>query len=230
MHCVTIVVSVNIQLKVHMTPVLENISQELFAELRKHGRKRKFAENAEIFAEGTLADYLPIVLSGSVKMINFLEPGKEVIIGIFRKGEMFAIPPVFDGGRYPATVIAMEPSELLLIQRRDFLDLLRRSSDLSFAVISWMCSMLREKTATIQNLATASPDHRIATVLLKLAKEAGIPVKIGLRREDIAKMAGLTTETTIRVIRRLSDRDLVKIVHGKIIIEDPAPLERFVQS
>lgn len=213
-----------------MTPLIGSIENDILDELRKCGRTRNFAENEEIFAGGDEAAYLPVVLSGSVKMINFLEPGKEVIIGIFGEGEMFAVPPVFDGGRYPATAIAMEASKLLLIERRDFLDLLRRSSELSFAVITWMCSMLREKTATIQNLATASPDHRICNVLLKLAGQASddLPFKIALRREDIAKMAGLTTETTIRVIRRLAERGLLRIDHGKVVIDDAESLKRFV--
>lgn len=215
-----------------MTPLLDSIDKALAAELHKLGRTHNFGENEEIFAAGEEAAYLPVVLSGAVKMINFLEPGKEVIIGIFKPGEMFAVPPVFDGGRYPATAIAMEPSKLLLIERRDFLGMLRRSSELSFAVIGWMCGMLREKTATIQNLATASPDHRIGHVLLKLANgdASSSPVKITLRREDIAKMAGLTTETTIRVIRKLASRGLVKIVHGKIIVEDTKLLEAFVEG
>lgn len=215
-----------------MTPLLESIDKDLFEDLRKVGRTHAYAENEEIFAGGEEACYLPVVMSGSVKMVNFLEPGKEVIIGIFHKGEMFAIPPVFDGGRYPATAIAMEPSKLLLIERRDFLAILRRSSELSFAVITWMCAMLREKTATIHNLATASPEHRIGNVLFKLANENPVagPFKITLRREDIAKMAGLTTETTIRVIRRLAERGLVTIVHGKVIIDEVGPLKSFLRT
>ncbi len=46
-------------------------------------------------------------------MIHFLEAGKEVIIGIFQDGEMFAVPPIFDGAPYPATAIAMERTKIL---------------------------------------------------------------------------------------------------------------------
>lgn len=211
-----------------MTPLLLKISAELAELLQKCGNKRTFGENEEVFAGGSDAAYLPILLSGSVKMIHFLEPGKEVIIGIFQEGEMFALPPVFDGGKYPATAIAMERTRLLLIKRQDFLDILRDSSEFSFAVIDWMCAMLREKTATIQNLATASPEHRVGNVLLKLAeKHAGDgAVKISLRRQDIARMAGLTTETTIRVIRKLAEKQIITITHGKIIVEAIEPLRR----
>ena len=191
-----------------------------------------FGEDEEIFAGGDRAESLPIVIDGSVKMIHFLEPGKEVIVGIFGKGEMFALPPVFDGGNYPATAVAMEETKLLLIERRNFLEILRSSSEFSLAVIEWMCGMLREKTATIQNLATASPDHRVGHILIRLVEKVGgqLPVKITLRRQDIAKMAGLTTETTIRAIRRLSQKGLIAIEHGKVVIEKLGPLQRYLES
>lgn len=89
--------------------------------------------------------------------------------------------------------------------------------------------MLREKTATIQNLATASPEYRVGNVLLRLAeKEDSDSTKILLRRQDIAEMAGLTTETTIRTVRKLADKNLIKITHGKIFIDDVAPLQHFL--
>lgn len=212
--------------------MLDTFSTELKGLLFQAGHKRSYGEEQEIFAGGDKAEFLPVVLSGRVKMLHYLEPGKEVIIGIFEAGEMFAVPPVFDGGVYPASAVAMEESQLLLIERKRFLQLLRSSSELSFAIISWMCSMLRDKTATIHNLATASPDTRVAAILLKLCeKEPGnAPVRIKLRRQDIARMAGLTTETTIRVIRRLADGGIVKIDHGKIIIGETTGLKRLAES
>lgn len=164
-------------------------------------------------------------------MISFPEAGKEVIIGVFGRGEMFAVPPVFDGAPYPATAVAMEKTKILLLYRKDFLWLLRESSEFSFAVIGWMCEMLRVKTAAIQNLATSSPEHRAGNVLLRLIKDETAkiePVTIALRRQDIAEMAGLTTETTIRAIRKLAARNLIKIVRGKVVIKDVKPLREYL--
>ncbi len=214
-----------------MTKLLEIADSDFLVALQKLARRKSYSENQTIFSEGEKSDFLPIVERGKVKMVRFPEVGKEVIIGIFENGEMFAVPPVFDGGNYPSTALAMEETTLLLLYRTDFLRLLRESSEFSFAVISWMCEMLREKTATIKNLATASPEHRVGNVLLRLAEKedpANSSVKISLRRQDIAEMAGLTTETTIRVIRKLAEKDLVKIVHGKIILEQPEHLRRFL--
>jgi CRP-like cAMP-binding protein len=214
-----------------MKPLLTFISDELRLALFLAGRSKTFNEGAEILREGSSAATLPIVVSGRVKMIHFLEPGKEVIIGIFGEGEMFAVPPVFDGAPYPATAVAMEKTKLLLLARPDFIRLLGESREFSFTVIEWLCAMLREKTATIQNLATASPAKRAGNVLLRLAQRNGPadkPLKIMLRRRDIAEMAGLSTETTIRVIRDFAEKKLVEIDRGKIVINDAMRLREYL--
>lgn len=214
-----------------MKKLLEITDETFLAELRKLARRKSYSENQIIFSEGDESGFLPIVERGRIKMVRYPDIDKEVIIGIFESGEMFAVPPVFDGAPYPSTAVAMEETTLLLLYRKDFLRLLRESSEFSFAVIAWMCEMLREKTATIKNLATASPEHRVGNVLLRLAEKDGVEnnVKISLRRQDIAEMAGLTTETTIRVIRKLAEKDLVKIVHGKIILEQSERLRSFLR-
>ena len=213
-----------------MKPLLQHIGKDLSDALKRRGRVRSFAAGETIFDEGGKALVLPIVLRGKVKMTHFLESGKEVIIGVFEAGETFAVPPVVDGKRYPASAVAMEQSELLLIKRSDFLELLTESSEFSLWIIGWLCAMVREKTATIQNLSIASPEHRIGNVLLKLADRDAPsgPIRIALRREDIAKMAGLTTETTIRVIRRLAEKRFIRIDHGKIVLDDVEPLRAHV--
>ncbi|MDQ2747330.1 MAG: Crp/Fnr family transcriptional regulator [Acidobacteriota bacterium] len=217
-----------------MKNFLNTASRKLVEKLKNLGRRQTVVENRRIFSEGETAEFLPVVVSGKVKMVRFPEVGKEVIIGIFESGDIFAIPPVFDGAPYPATAVAMEKTDLLLISREDFLSILSESGEMSLAVIGWMCGMLREKTETIQNLATASPEHRIGNVLLRLAKKGKLdaekPYKIQLRRQDIAEMAGLTTETTIRAVRKLAEKNLVKIVRGKIILEDRESLCRFLDS
>ncbi|QQS34319.1 MAG: Crp/Fnr family transcriptional regulator [Acidobacteriota bacterium] len=215
-----------------MRQLLDNISPELSSRLIETGHKHSYHIDQRIFAEGEAADFLPIVISGAVKMIRSLEPGKEVIIGIFRAGEMFAVPPVFDGAPYPSTAVAIEETILLNIGRRDFIQLLKESSEFALAVIAWTCEMLREKSAIIHNLATASPEHRVGNVLIKLteAQEPAFPLKISVRRQDIAEMASLTTETTIRVVRRFADLGYLRIVHGKILIDDVAPLRQFLRG
>lgn len=210
-----------------MKPILEIASSELVEKLFKLGHKKTYWESDVIFAEGEKAEYLPIVLTGEVKLVRYPEIGKEFIIGIFSNGEIFAIPPAMDGKNYPATCVALNNTKLLILPRPNFLKLMQESSEFSAIVIEKMCVLLRDTAETINNLATSSPEQRIGNVLLRLANNK--PTKINLRRQDIADMAGLTTETTIRVVKKLAEKNLLKIIKGKIILEQPELLRDFLR-
>ncbi len=215
-----------------MNPLNDIGSEELVSMLERVGHKRVFQTDASIFSQGSTAEFLPIVISGRVKIFRFLEPGKEVIVNVFGPGAVFAIPPVLDGNEYPANAVALEKTQLLIILRDDFLRLLAESPEFKDFVMSRMSGLLRETTRSIKNLATASPEQRVANILIWLAEKEGgkPPVSIPLRRQDIAQIAGLATETTIRAIRKLADADLIRIVRGKVILEDPQRLRSFCEE
>lgn len=213
-----------------MKPLLKTASPELKELLLRRGRLHRYEEGEQLFAAGDPAGVLPIIVSGRAKMVQFPDAGKEVIIGIFGEGEMFAVPPVIDDRVYPASAYTMEASQILLIPRRDFFEILRDSHEFTIAVLEWLSDMLRQKTSLIQTLAGGSAEQRIAGILVRLLEYDGgaPPVKIKLRREDIAHMAGLTTETTIRAVRRLAEHGDVTIERGKIVITDPSLLKRYL--
>lgn len=213
------------------TPILNDLDNELNERIVRLGVKKSYGCNEIVFAEGDTAAFLPIILSGRVKMVRYPEAGKEVILGDFGPGEIFAIPPAMDGKRFPATAVAAEESQLLLLSRKDFLGLMTTSPVFSAAVMKRMCGLLRERTATVQILATPSAEHRVASVILRLAGEIenGKVKKITHRRQDIAEMAGLTLETTIRSIRKLADRGMVEIIQGKIHLTSTDRLQSFVR-
>ena len=207
------------------------INEQLTNEILSRGTKHTFPAGSEIFAAGDQANFLPFVISGKVKMVRYPEAGKEVIIGVFSAGEVFAIPPALDGKQFPATAVAMEDSKLLLLPQNEFRALMASSPEFSAAIMDRMCGILRQMTDTAQIFATPSAEHRVANVLVSLAGDDATngPVKIAHRRQDIAEMAGLTVETTIRSIRKLADRGLFEIVHGKIHIKSVEPLQAFTK-
>lgn len=209
----------------------DKFSPELAESLLKIGVKRLIGVNENLFYEGDEATFLPIVITGKIKMVRCPEAGKEIILGVFRSGDIFAIPPAMDGKRFPATAVALEQSHLLLLPRRDFLALMKTSAEFSTLVMGRMCGILRDQGDTVRILAITSAEHRVASVLLRLAGELGdIEIKkITHRRQDIAEMAGLSLETTIRTVRKLADRGFLKIVRGRIFIETTEHLRNFLR-
>ena len=220
-----------VHLKTELTHIADHFCVELPNSLFAAGAKKRLCANEHLFYAGDDATFLPIVLTGKIKMVRYPEAGKEIIMGIFQSGEIFAIPPAMDGKRFPATAVAIEETHVLLLPRKDFLELMGSSSEFSTIVMGRMCGILRDRAETVQILATPSAEQRVANVLLRLAGEMnGDEIKkIGHRRQDIAEMSGLSLETTIRVIRRLAAKGYFQIVRGRIILESAEPLRRLVR-
>lgn len=214
-----------------MEDLLTELGGELAETLKRSGIAKTFAPNQSIFFQGDASTFLPIILSGKVKLVRFPEPGKEVILGVFHAGDAFAIPPAVDGKQFPATAVAIDKSDLLLIPREEFLELMRSSTDFSTAIMTRMCSILRDRADTVQILATPSAEQRVVNVLLRLAGEIRPDEvkRITYRRQDIAEMAGLSLETTIRVVRKLADKGCLNIVGGRIYLETTSQLRELAQ-
>jgi CRP-like cAMP-binding protein len=119
-----------------MIQLLDNITPELSETLFRRGQRRHYSPNQEILTEGMPVRFLPIILSGSVKFVRSPEAGKEIILEIFRAGQMFAVAPVFDGRGCLASAVAMEETELLQIGKSDFFELLDESKEFRCAVMS----------------------------------------------------------------------------------------------
>ena len=212
------------------TILLPDLNSDLNRKVQDKGFRKSFGPNQQIFAEGVMATFLPIVLTGQVKLVRYPEAGREVILGVFSPGEIFAIPPALDGKQFPATAVSIKESQLLMVPRDEFLGLMQTSPEFSTAIMNRMCGLLRARAETVQILATPSAEHRVAGVILQLASDAnGDKVtRITHRRQDIAEMAGLTLETTIRSIRKLADRGYLRIVRGKIVLDTTDYLKKFV--
>ena len=75
-----------------------------------------------VFSEGTPAKYIGIVLSGSVQIIQIDYYGNRSILSEIRSGEVFAEAfACAEIGSLPVTVIANEPSEIMLIDCKHIL-------------------------------------------------------------------------------------------------------------
>ncbi|MEZ5307857.1 MAG: Crp/Fnr family transcriptional regulator [Pyrinomonadaceae bacterium] len=115
---------------------------QIMARLLENGHRRAYAAGAIVFEQGEQANFFPTVITGRVKVFRFPSPGKEVIVNIFGPGDSFAFPPVLDGSVFPASAAAHEDSELLIINRENFLQLIDESKEFSDFVMSRMSSLL----------------------------------------------------------------------------------------
>lgn len=202
--------------------IFSSLNEDELVELSKLAIERSFKSGEFVFWEGDAPDWFYIVVEGRIKVIKHSSLGKEFIIAFFGPDEMFGEIAVFEGKTYPASAQAVIDTKVLKIKKEDFLSFLSGHPRVALEIISVLGGRLRDAQGRLKDLAGERVEQRLARTLLMLSAKLG--PDLPFTRQEIADMAGTTTETAIRVTSRLKDEGIIRSVRGKIIILDKAKL------
>jgi CRP/FNR family transcriptional regulator len=208
--------------------IFSSLGQEELEALSRLAGKRTFKPNEFIFWEGDSPDYFYVVTSGRVKAVKHATSGKEFIIAFFGPGEMFGEVAVFENKPYPASTQAVAVTEALAIRREDFLKFLVSHPQVALSIINVLGGRLRDASDRLKDLAGERVEQRLARILLMLLEKLG--KTLPFTRQEIADMAGTTTETAIRITTHLKERGIIRTARGKIIIEDETKLKLLAEG
>src|ERR671916_2269311 len=111
-------------------PLFEHADESVLRSIANGLRRRRFRRNEVIFHQGDPGDSLHIVGSGAVKIVLPSAEGEEAIIATLRPGDFFGELALLDGAPHSATATALEPTETLVLPRREFHDLVDRDASL----------------------------------------------------------------------------------------------------
>ncbi len=203
--------------------LFSSLNEGELAELSKLATERSFRPDEFVFWEGDAPDYFYVVVVGRIKVAKYSSSGKEFIIAFFGPSEMFGEVAVFEGKPYPASAQAVADTRVLVIKKDDFLSFLATRPQVALEIINVLGGRLRDAQSRLKDLAGERVEQRIAMTLLMLSAKLG--PTLPFTRQEIANMAGTTTETAIRVTSQLKERGIIRSVRGKIIILDETRLK-----
>ncbi len=193
--------------------------------LARVAARRRYDAGQMIFVEGEPCAGLFIVESGQVKIFKLSPEGREQILHIFGAGEGFNDVAILDGGPNPASVMALEPTAVLVIDRSSMMDLLERYPALSRAVIENLASRARHLVSLVEDLSLRTVIGRLAKLLLEQATDNLERVPRGLTHAQMAARLGTVREVITRSLHKLEDEGIIKIERHKIMILDREALE-----
>ena len=184
--------------------------------------RKSAPRSTTIMAGGDATDSLYIVLSGRLKVMMSDSEGKEVILTILGPGEFFGEMGMLDDEPRSATVMTIEPCELLSIAKRDFKKCLSENSEMAMAVMRSLVKRLREADRKIGSLALLDVYGRVARLLLDMAEnvDGEKVVTKRLPKQDIAKMIGASREMVSRVMKDLQTGGYIEMRGSTIVLRD----------
>lgn len=194
-------------------------------ELSLDRKIRHFKKKSNIYWESNYANSLIFINSGKVKTFKTNTDGKELITGIYGKGDFIGFNALVTNSAYSESAEAMEDVDLCHIPKDDFFKLLYSNRDVACKFIEILSNALKEKEVQMLHLAYNSVRQRVAEALLKL--DNGSEEKpLSIPREDLASIVGTAQESVIRTLSDFKDEALIEIKTGKITLKDSEKLER----
>jgi CRP/FNR family transcriptional regulator, cyclic AMP receptor protein len=184
--------------------------------------RRSAPRGSVIMGAGDQIDSLYIVISGRLKVMMGDSEGKEVILSLIGPGEFFGEMGLIDDSPRSASVVTIEPCELLSIAKRDFKKCLAEQFEMAMAVMRGLVKRLREADRKIGSLALMDVYGRVARLLLEMADDVDgekMVVK-KMSKQDIAKMIGASREMVSRVMKDLQLGGYIEVRGRSIVLRD----------
>lgn len=192
--------------------------------------ERQFRSGELLLQQDVPGDALLLLTRGSVRVSRMSVSGRERVMGDIYAPGVVGETAVLEGGERSATVRALEDVTALMLYREHFEQILRRHPR-----VLWNLSRLLARRVTLLNdeliALGQNTEAALAHVLGSLYTQraaAGVPQPelLPLGTQDVMSRISASRETVARVMRRLEQQGLVRVVGGQIHLLDPQRLGR----
>ncbi|MHB8157035.1 MAG: Crp/Fnr family transcriptional regulator [Desulfocucumaceae bacterium] len=210
------------------------LSEDQLAEVDSLVMERTYQKGRIIFVEDEPGEAVFFLREGRVKISKQADDGREQILHFIHPGEMFAEVVLFDGGDYPATAEAVEDSRIGMIKNSDMERITLENSGIALGILKIMSRRLRMAQKQINDLALMDTSRRMASTLLFLVAEQGVPGECGividmsLTNQDLANMIGTSRETANRILSDMRRQKALQVNNRQIIITDMKKLKSWL--
>lgn len=186
-----------------------------------------------IYKEGHTPHYLYFVQKGKVRTFKTHEDGKQLVMDLFNQGDFLGYISLLEETAYKETAEAMEDTELTLIPKREFEDLLHKNPSVQQKLIKMLAKNISENEKHLLGIAYNTLRKKVAHALTSLEKKYHTNKNehfyIDLSRDDLAALAGTATESFIRTLTEFKNEKLVDIKDNKIEIINDKKLEMLLR-
>jgi CRP/FNR family transcriptional regulator len=221
----------------HRIPLFAELHDDALLQLARRCVTRTAGAGQVLFTTGEECRGLYMIESGRVRIYRTDPSGREQVLHVEGPGRTVAELPLFDGGAYPASAIAIEESRLVFLPRAAFEHLYRTQPDIAQAVIRALGRRLRHLVHLAETLAFRDVAARLAMLLVGYAERggvstaAGVEIEVDRTQEELAHEIGTARESVSRALKQLRRKGLIKpLERNRILIPDVPRLRALLPS
>ena len=193
-------------------------------------RRRSFARGEVLVHAGDPADSLHLISAGRVAVVVSTPTGERATLNILSPGDYFGELSLVDkrpGGRRSASVVALEPTETLVISVSTFEALCAKDPAFDQLLITALARRVEQLSQRLLDALYVGLDRRLYRCLVDLARVYGVDngaATVPLTQEHLADLVGGTRPSVNQILQRLVGQQLIELKRGRVIVRDVAAL------
>jgi CRP/FNR family transcriptional regulator, transcriptional activator FtrB len=214
---------------VHTLPLFSSMSDANFNKLTTAAVLQCFPQHVELIIEGSLPDFLHIVVQGSVEMFC-AHDGHETTIDIMRPVTVFILAAVIRNDVYLSSARTLTPTQIISIPAQSVRNVFASDSAFARAIVNELAERYCSVVRSLKNEKLRTSAKRLANWILRADALQGNQrtIELGFEKRTLAASLGMTPENLSRSLARLT-RYGVRISGRDIVIEDSFALESFAK-
>jgi CRP-like cAMP-binding protein len=187
-------------------------------------RSRALDAREELFHKGDAGNQVYAVVQGTLKVVTTSRAGDDVVFNLLGPGEVFGEIAVLCEAERSASVIALVPCELLVIERRDLLAFLRSHPEASLKLMGVLAGRVRNLSELVEDTLFLNLPVRLAKKLVAYAASRGertpegIRIDLKLSQEEWGDLVGATRESVNKQMRAWTEQGVLRVDHGYVVI------------
>ncbi len=218
--------------KLQALPLFHNLTEAELSRLTGRLRYCELPAGRNLAIEEQPGEVVYVVLSGTLKIFVTQLSGAEVILSILGPGDTVGEMSLVDSAGHSASVVTLEKSSLLWLDKATFRDCLNDIPAISRNLVQILVKRLRLANEQIQALATLDVYGRVARQLLAFAHlygqttpQGSILIPIRLTQSDIAGLVGASRERINQVMVSYKRQKFISVDRRyRVTILNPAAL------
>ena len=216
-------------------PLFGRLGAAEIAQLQSLAQRKQLPADTNIFFQDDPSDSFYVVLTGSAKIYQTSEDGKQRTLKVLHPGESFGELAMIEGLSRSASVQTLEPTEILMLTRKDFEAFCDKHPAVLWGLLQYLAEQLRRMNEDVLDMSFKDVPYRVLRMLSVLVERHGVAgpegwtISMPLSVKDMASMLGSNQGVVSRLLDCYENDGLLKRDKNSWTVPDPKSLTRALE-
>ena len=217
------------------TWIFSDLTEPELEELAGLASTRPLVAKQNVVTKGDPGGQIFAVIRGQLKVFA---PGleRDAAFRVLGPGDIFGEISAFDGQERSATVVALGPGEVAVIQQADFLRFLDVHSAVSRKLLATLARRVRQISERVEDRAFFGLQARLAKLLIGLSEEHGQDaahgrrINVRLSQQELADLVDATRESVNKLLRAWKRAGWLEYHPDGIVVHQASALRALIDE